>query len=796
MRYLTLLISLSFLTNLFAQYSSNPRIENITIEQKFDKIYLNYEILNSNEYDNFIVQIFIHKLIDNQLIVKAKSFTGEIFEVSGGGRKQIIWDVKADSLKLDNIEIYAKIYATLIPKVEKRKAIKETTIFPGSGYKSVGGKNMLLMGYTGYGLIGTSILTSIISKKSYENYESSMDAAERDEYFNKAQLNRKLAFTTLGAGLAIWAFNYIGVLKRAQKSTKPHFNELWHNADFETLTKNSSPFIISFPGDLPPKLFAEFSFITENGNSILEGQEKGLLTIHVVNQGKGVAKQIQVSIHPEKVNSNLKIERSDQEIHYIKSGDEATLEIPIKSDIEVLSGLMKMEIIIKEENHYDLEPAIYELQTLAYQPPKIILAGFEILDAGIGTFAIEEDGLLQKGERVKLKLIVQNAGQAGLNDIYYNINTTDPDIILIDGIQGLLGKMENNQTKELYLTLQTTNRLKVEGNLPIFFNLNEKNQNGKVDSFQIPLALNMKPAKPNILEINSLQNDKQNKNNNIAKQLKVISDNLYNIKAVLPASMKRKKSVGVIFGIRNYKELVPAPYADNDALLMKEYFEKILGIEQVIVYTNEEVSGFIFDDIFNSDIGELQKAIIKDSTEVFVYYSGHGIPDKTGENTYLFPSDGKISRLEIQGYNTVKLYENLNLLGAKHITVILDACFSGTSRSTFSIRQENLVAQKGVIIKPKKFSYFDNHRFTVINSSTDEETSLGYDAAQNGLFTYYLCAGLQGRADENEDKKITLIELKKYITYNVVRTSKKIFGVQTPNFYGNDEEVIVDFSIK
>jgi len=32
----------------------------------------------------------------------------------------------------------------------------------------------------------------------------------------------------------------------------------------------------------------------------------------------------------------------------------------------------------------------------------------------------------------------------------------------------------------------------------------------------------------------------------------------------------------------------------------------------------------------------------KGETDVFVFYSGHGIPDKNGETTYLFPATAKL----------------------------------------------------------------------------------------------------------------------------------------------------------
>jgi hypothetical protein len=272
------------------------------------------------------------------------------------------------------------------------------------------------------------------------------------------------------------------------------------------------------------------------------------------------------------------------------------------------------------------------------------------------------------------------------------------------------------------------------------------------------------------------------------------TSNLIDIKTIMPSNTKRKNSIAVIFGVENYKELPPAPYATNDADILKEYFQKRLGVEKVVMYKNDEVSGFIFDDVFNPDNGELQKEIVKGQTELFVFYSGHGIPDKSGENIYLFPFDGKVARIETQGYEINKLYENLEKLEAKSVTVFLDACFSGGSRTTETIKAENLVAMKGVKIKPKNnWAYLNNPNFTIFNSSSEAETSLGFDASQTGLFTYFLCAGLQGQADSNQDKKITSGELKDYLFDNVTTTSRKISGLQSPQFFGLEDTVLVEY---
>ena len=269
---------------------------------------------------------------------------------------------------------------------------------------------------------------------------------------------------------------------------------------------------------------------------------------------------------------------------------------------------------------------------------------------------------------------------------------------------------------------------------------------------------------------------------------------IVDIRQVPPSKTERNDAVAVVIGVEDYDNIPPAPYASNDAEIMKKYFKDRLGIEQVVTMTNDEVSGFAFDDIFNPDYGKLQKTVIEGKTDVFVFYSGHGLPSKDGEDIYLFPSDGKVPRLEQQGYHLNKLYTSLEKLGAKSVTVFMDACFSGASKSSENIDSKNLVATKGLSIEPKiKKPWEKNDNFNVFTSSSADETSLGFDPSSTGLFTYYLCAGMQGKADANNDRKVTMGELKQYVKKHVKNTSKKIRGLQSPQFHGNEDKVLFEY---
>lgn len=550
--------------------------------------------------------------------------------------------------------------------------------------------------------------------------------------------------------------------------------------------------LISPERGLPPNLFADLHFEDKNGDGILEATESAILKINLINRGKGTAQKVKITIDDNLDDTALKIK--DKFIFQIEPNESKEIKVLINTEINLKTAEHKLKINVLEHFGYDMDPAYLILNTKAYDAPKLVFSGLELRDSGGDVGAIIEDGLLQAGEFVKAIIVVQNIGKSIAENVTYSVNSTDENIYL-DKNSGKIGDMKIGDVKKFWITLSPNKRVFTTENLPIYLTLKHKMRKGSLKNFQLPIQLNQKPPGTNILAVKP---DVEQLKQQIARfeftssKFTARISNVLNIKSVQFAKTKRKNSVGVVFGVENYRHLPPAPYAKNDAEIMKEYFKKRLGVEEVVLYRENEVSGFVFDDVFNPDYGELQKAIMKGQTELFVYYSGHGIPNKQGNETYLFPIDGKVERLQRQGYSLTKFFENLNKLGAKHVTVILDACFSGATRYSKQIKLENLIAAKGLRIKiDKPWLMYPN--FTVINSSRESETSLAFDKSQTGLFTYYLAAGLQGEADLNADHKITLGELNKYVTKNVIETSRKFLGVQTPQFYGVQNRVLVEW---
>ena len=120
-------------------------------------------------------------------------------------------------------------------------------------------------------------------------------------------------------------------------------------------------------------------------------------------------------------------------------------------------------------------------------------------------------------------------------------------------------------------------------------------------------------------------------------------------------------------------------------------------------------------------------------------------------------------------YATNKLYEELAGLGAKSVTVFMDACFSGAQRG-----EGMLASARGVAIKPRDVEPKGN--MVVFSAASADETAYPYTEKGHGLFTYFLLKKLQ------ESKgNATLGELGSYIREKVSQESIVTNGKsQTP----------------
>ena len=345
-------------------------------------------------------------------------------------------------------------------------------------------------------------------------------------------------------------------------------------------------------------------------------------------------------------------------------------------------------------------------------------------------------------------------------------------------------KLTNNfyRTEELYLSLEG----KVTDNMGLLsFKINdEKVRVGDNGFYKKRLKLK--------LGINSVVLKAQDINNNtiyydfVIVRDEIIEDTQFSdVDYPSATSNKNKNAIAVVFGIENYRNAPSVSFAVNDADIFREYLIKRFGLRRENIYMklDEQATKGEFDKVFSSN-GWISRHSSKKS-DVFIYYAGHGAPDIKTKESYLIPYDGDPNYATSTGYAINDIYRNLSGIKAKSITIVLDACFSGSSRDN----QPLLADARPIYIEVETDIVPQNT--VVFSAASGKEISSSYKQKNHGIFTYFFLKGLQGDADGNKDRKITIAEMQGYLDDNVSVQARKMGREQNPQLLGTDKNRVL-----
>ncbi len=268
---------------------------------------------------------------------------------------------------------------------------------------------------------------------------------------------------------------------------------------------------------------------------------------------------------------------------------------------------------------------------------------------------------------------------------------------------------------------------------------------------------------------------------------RAITDSSPRFDALNPIKIKTRQSVdavAIIIGIQNYKRLPDAEYANEDARSFYDYAIRALGIkpENIKILIDEKADQVEILGAFQS---WLPVKVKKSKTDVYVFYSGHGLPSEDGKNLYILPYGADKQFIDKTGLNQQEIIRSLQSVQAKSVTMFMDACYSGQIRTG-----DTLLANARPVSLKTSANLFPPE-FTVFSASSPEQIASSSPALKHGIFSYYVMKGMEGDADENEDGKITIDELHSYLAEMVSRQALSLNRKQNPQLIGVSGKALV-----
>ncbi len=219
------------------------------------------------------------------------------------------------------------------------------------------------------------------------------------------------------------------------------------------------------------------------------------------------------------------------------------------------------------------------------------------------------------------------------------------------------------------------------------------------------------------------------------------------------------KTWAVIVGVSQYQHINSLRFAGDDANAFYNYLLSPAGGS--VPQSNIQL---LLND--KATLGQVDRALanlidfVKPNDRVFLYFSGHGDQEsKTiAQRGFLLTHDSFSSNYNSTAFAVLYLQDYIATLATKNqaqIFMFLDACragkLAGSEIGGVQLTGQQLLKQ---VANEVKF----------MACQANELSLEGYQwGGGRGLFSYHLIRGMQGLADANGDKTVTLRELERYL---------------------------------
>jgi len=518
----------------------------------------------------------------------------------------------------------------------------------------------------------------------------------------------------------------------------------------------------------PASLTATASFTDDGDDGALDAEERATVTLAVRNVGKGTAYGAAITVSPQGAAGAVSVvsaSRADS----ILPGATATLRAVLAATASLKDGELTLAVGVREANGFDLDAQLrVTVQTRALRAPKIVLDAVGIADQS-------GNGRIEPRELVDVTARVANRGAGNARDVRVTVTPGDGVLLTPESPREVnVGTLRAGETRDVKFTAFATSR--AEG-FPVTLVVREAR--ARFDTaLELPLALDKPIAAAADLVVRGHDSKA------VAPPPSLVAD----VDTGIPRGAVRHNVVAVVLGVERYQHAPAVPFARNDASVFRAYASRLFGIgddaDHLFFRTDDELTGGELRKVFGAG-GWLARRVDAE-TDVVVYFAGHGVADLKTHAPYLLPNDADPNYPAQTGYALAELYERLAALGARSVTVFVDACFSGGTRdggSLFAGARDVVVSVEHPALRSETMAVFSA-------GAADQLANAAADR-HHGLFTYWLLKGLRGAADADADKQVTVGELERYLRANVPGDAARQDREQVPQAVARNKGRVV-----
>lgn len=532
------------------------------------------------------------------------------------------------------------------------------------------------------------------------------------------------------------------------------------------------------PGQGKPQAPADIqieglAFSDSDGNNRIDAREATYITFSIINKGKGEAKGMELEMSEINGVNGLGYTQN-RSMGSLATGASKEVKVQVNGGTDLMTDQAEFRILVKEKNGFDSRPVRISVSTQAFLQPELAVVDYH--------FTTPTGGKMQLGIPVNLKMAIQNRGQGAAEDVKVQIKVPT-NVFTAGDATFTVGTLAAGESKIIDYEF-FTNRRYEKSDVPIYAEITESyGQFGKTKTMSVAVNQQLEADSRVVIQAGPLAEVNIN-------SIQLRSD----VDKNLPKTFANNPdAVAVIIGNRDYVNAdVPAvDFALQDALSMKRYLMEVFGYDENNIILLLNASQADFNGTFGtlqSEKARLYNLVKKDKSDVFVYYSGHGAPDIQENAGYFVPVDCDPSLVKFNGYSMNTFYQNLSKLPYRSLTVVIDACFSGSSDKGTLLAQTSLARIKSETGK------LNDPNAVVLTAATGDQVASWYPDQYHSLFTYYFLKALQGAANVDRNKELTLEELRIYLDEEVPYMARRLKNrIQTPEINGQGGKIIVQY---